>query len=69
MQQAVEFLLHDIEMVVFLTVLAEQIGLPIPAVPVLLAAGPSQQMDKRTCPFSPASLSPHVCWVLWFGLN
>jgi membrane protein DedA with SNARE-associated domain/rhodanese-related sulfurtransferase len=39
MQQALEFLLHHIEMVVFLTVLAEQIGLPIPAIPVLLAAG------------------------------
>jgi membrane protein DedA with SNARE-associated domain/rhodanese-related sulfurtransferase len=39
MQQALEFLLHNIEMVVFLTVLAEQAGLPIPAVPVLLAAG------------------------------
>jgi len=39
MQQALEFLLHHIEIVVFLTVLAEQIGLPIPAIPVLLAAG------------------------------
>ncbi len=39
MQQALDFLLSHIEMVVFLTVLAEQIGLPIPAVPVLLAAG------------------------------
>ena len=39
MQQAVEFLLHHIEMVVFVTVLAEQVGLPIPAIPVLLAAG------------------------------
>ena len=39
MQQALEFLLHHIEMVLFLTVLAEQIGLPIPAVPLLLAAG------------------------------
>ncbi|MDK2743364.1 MAG: VTT domain-containing protein [Nitrospira sp.] len=39
MQQALEFLLSHIEIVVFLTVLAEQIGLPIPAVPVLLAAG------------------------------
>lgn len=39
MQQALEFLLHHIEIVVFLTVLAEQIGIPIPAVPVLLAAG------------------------------
>src|SRR5262245_13855612 len=39
MQQALEFLLQHIEMVVFLTVLAEQIGFPIPAIPVLLAAG------------------------------
>ena len=39
MQEALEFLLRHIEMVVFLTVLAEQIGLPIPAIPVLLAAG------------------------------
>jgi membrane protein DedA with SNARE-associated domain/rhodanese-related sulfurtransferase len=39
LQQALEFLLHHIEVVVFLTVLAEQIGLPIPAMPVLLAAG------------------------------
>jgi membrane protein DedA with SNARE-associated domain len=39
MEQVLEFLLHHIELVVFLTVLAEQIGFPIPAVPVLLAAG------------------------------
>ena len=39
MQQILEFLAHHIEMVVFLTVLAEQVGVPIPAVPVLLAAG------------------------------
>src|SRR6478672_8605499 len=39
MQQALEFLLHHIEIVLFLTVLAEQIGVPIPAVPLLLAAG------------------------------
>ena len=39
MEQVLEYLLHHIELVVFLTVLAEQIGFPIPAVPVLLAAG------------------------------
>jgi membrane protein DedA with SNARE-associated domain/rhodanese-related sulfurtransferase len=39
MQETLEFLLRHIEMVLFLTVLAEQIGLPIPAIPVLLAAG------------------------------
>lgn len=39
MQEALEFLLRHIELVVFLTVLAEQAGLPIPAIPLLLAAG------------------------------
>ena len=39
MQQILEFLAHHIEMVMFLTVLAEQVGFPIPAIPVLLAAG------------------------------
>src|SRR5690242_15321348 len=39
MQEALDFLLSHIEIVVFLTVLAGQIGVPIPAIPVLLAAG------------------------------
>lgn len=39
MEQVLEFLLRHIEIVLFLTVLAEQIGLPLPAIPVLLAAG------------------------------
>jgi len=39
MQQALDFLLHHIEMVLFLTVLAEQAGVQLPAIPVLLAAG------------------------------
>jgi membrane protein DedA with SNARE-associated domain/rhodanese-related sulfurtransferase len=39
MPQALEFLLRHLEMVVFLIVLGEQIGFPIPAIPVLLAAG------------------------------
>ena len=39
MEQALEFLLRHIEMVVFFTVLAEQIGVPVPAIPLLLAAG------------------------------
>lgn len=39
MQQMLELLLHHLEIVVFLTILAEQVGLPIPAIPVLLAAG------------------------------
>jgi membrane protein DedA with SNARE-associated domain len=39
MQEGLDFLLRHIELVLFLTVLAEQIGLPIPAIPLLLAAG------------------------------
>ncbi|HTL62057.1 MAG TPA: DedA family protein/thiosulfate sulfurtransferase GlpE [Nitrospira sp.] len=39
MQQTFDFVLRHIELVLFLTVLAEQIGLPIPAIPLLLAAG------------------------------
>jgi len=39
MEQLLDYLLKHIEMVVFLTVFAEQIGLPLPAIPVLLAAG------------------------------
>lgn len=39
MQQALEFLLRHIELVVFGTVLAEQIGVPVPAIPILLGAG------------------------------
>jgi membrane protein DedA with SNARE-associated domain/rhodanese-related sulfurtransferase len=39
MHQTVEFLLRYGYIVLFGTVLAEQIGLPIPAVPVILAAG------------------------------
>ncbi|GAB4369277.1 MAG: DedA family protein/thiosulfate sulfurtransferase GlpE [Deltaproteobacteria bacterium] len=39
MDEAIRFLLHHGYIVLFLIVFAEQIGLPIPAVPVLLAAG------------------------------
>ena len=39
MNDAVEFLIRHGEAVVFAAVFAEQIGLPVPAVPVLLAAG------------------------------
>ncbi|MDE3165426.1 MAG: DedA family protein, partial [Acidobacteriota bacterium] len=39
MNQAIQFLLHYGYWVLFAVVLAEQIGLPIPAVPILLAIG------------------------------
>jgi membrane protein DedA with SNARE-associated domain len=39
MDQAAQFLIKQGYIVVFLLVLCEQLGLPIPAVPILLAAG------------------------------
>ncbi len=39
MNEAAEFLLHHGESVLFWVVFAEQIGLPIPAIPLLIAAG------------------------------
>jgi membrane protein DedA with SNARE-associated domain/rhodanese-related sulfurtransferase len=39
MNDLTQFLIHYGELVLFVVVLAEQVGLPIPAVPVLLAAG------------------------------
>ncbi len=39
MDDLTQFLIHYGELVLFVVVLAEQVGLPIPAVPVLLAAG------------------------------
>ena len=71
MQQALEFLLHHIEMVVFLTVLAEQIGLPIPAIPVLLAAG-AVAGDGQTSLIVITILSVAACLLgdmVWFELG
>jgi membrane protein DedA with SNARE-associated domain/rhodanese-related sulfurtransferase len=71
MQQALDFLLHHIEMVVFLAVLAEQIGLPIPAIPVLLAAG-AVAGDGQAYMTVLTSLSVTACLLgdmLWFELG
>src|SRR5690349_25034715 len=71
MQQAVEFLLHHIELVVFVTVLAEQIALPIPAIPVLLAAG-AVAADAHAYLSVLTSLSVAACLLgdmVWFELG
>ncbi len=71
MQQVVEFLLHHIEIVLFLTVLAEQIGLPIPAVPVLLAAG-AVAADGHAHLSVLIGFSVAACLLgdmVWFGLG
>jgi len=71
MHEALEFLLRHIEMVVFLTVLAEQIGFPIPAVPVLLAAG-AVAGDGQAALTVLTGLSVAACLLgdmVWFELG
>src|SRR3989442_14102593 len=53
--------------VIFGTVFAEQIGLPIPAIPVLLAAGALVGTDHLSAALAlalagPASLAPDTVW-------
>lgn len=71
MEQLLEYLLHHIELVVFLTVLAEQIGFPIPAVPVLLAAG-AVAGDGQASLSMLTGLSVAACLLgdmVWFELG
>src|SRR5262245_21967455 len=71
MQEALDFLLQHIEMVVFLTVLAEQIGLPLPAIPVLLAAG-AVAGDGQANLIVVTALSVAACLLgdmVWFELG
>jgi membrane protein DedA with SNARE-associated domain len=71
MEQVLEFLLHHIEMVVFFTVLAEQIGLPLPAIPVLLAAG-AVAGDGQASLTLVTALSVAACLLgdmVWFELG
>src|SRR4029078_582187 len=71
MQQALDFLLHHIELVLFLTVLAEQIGVPIPAIPLLLAAG-AVAGDGQASLIVLTALSVAACLLgdmVWFELG
>lgn len=71
MQQAFEFLLHHIELVLFLTVLGEQVGLPIPAIPVLLAAGAAAGAGQAHLTML-TSLSVAACLLgdmVWYELG
>lgn len=71
MEQVLEFLLRHIEMVVFFTVLAEQIGLPIPAIPVLLSAG-AVAGDGQASIIAVTALSFTACLLgdmVWFELG
>lgn len=71
MNDAVEFLIHHGEAVVFAAVLAEQIGLPVPAVPVLLAAGALAGAGKISLA-SAILLSLVACFagdLVWYELG
>lgn len=71
MQQALEFLLHHIELILFLTVLGEQIGLPIPGIPVLLAAGAAAGSGQADLPVL-TGLSVAACLLgdmVWYELG
>lgn len=71
MQEVLVFLLQHIEMVVFLTVLAEQIGLPTPAIPMLLGAGALAGNGEASLTVL-TSISVAACLLgdmLWFELG
>jgi membrane protein DedA with SNARE-associated domain/rhodanese-related sulfurtransferase len=71
MEQVLDFLLQHIEMVVFLTVFVEQIGLPLPAIPVLLAAG-AVAGDGQASVMLLTALSVAACLlgdIVWFELG
>jgi membrane protein DedA with SNARE-associated domain/rhodanese-related sulfurtransferase len=71
MQEGLDFLLRHIELVLFLTVLAEQIGLPIPAIPLLLAAG-AMPGEGQASFILLTALSVGACLLgdmLWFELG
>jgi membrane protein DedA with SNARE-associated domain/rhodanese-related sulfurtransferase len=71
MTQVVDFLIRNGEMIVFASVFAEQIGLPVPAVPVLLAAGALAGLGKMNLAFAVflAVLACLVGDVLWYELG
>ncbi len=69
MNESIEFLIRHGYAVVFGWVLAEQIGLPIPAVPILLAAGGLAGTGKLNLPFAlgvavVASLLSDTIWYV-----
>lgn len=71
MHTTLEFLSRNGYWVVFFTVLAEQLGLPLPAVPLLVAAGALAGVNKLA--FAPALLlAVAACLIadsLWFWLG
>ena len=71
MPLAFDFFLHFAYIILFLWVLAEQLGVPVPSLPLLLAAGTLTATHKLSLPLvcllpSPAVLSAirsGICWA------
>lgn len=71
MNETVKFLLHYGYLLVFVFVLAEQTGLPIPSTPMLIAAGALAGLGRLNLPLA-WSLAILACLIgdtLWFGLG
>ena len=71
MDDLTQFLIHYGELLLFVFVLAEQAGLPIPAVPVLLAAGALAGAGKLSLPLA-IVLALAACLLgdlLWYYLG
>jgi membrane protein DedA with SNARE-associated domain/rhodanese-related sulfurtransferase len=71
MNQIIEFLLHHGYSFIFAWVLAEQIGLPLPSAPVLLAAGALAGRQRMYLPVVIAVplLAATLCDTFWYILG
>ena len=71
MNEIVEFLVHHGYSVLFLWVLGEQAGLPIPSAPVLLAAGALAGTGRMNLPIvvATALIAATICDTLWYILG
>jgi membrane protein DedA with SNARE-associated domain/rhodanese-related sulfurtransferase len=71
MHEAMEFLLKHGYIVIFAAVLIEQIGLPAPAGPILIAAGALAGLHKLSLPavMALALVACLICDSLWFCLG
>ena len=71
MNQILEFLLRHGYSLLFAWVLAEQVGLPLPSAPVLLAAGALAGRGRMYLPIAVAMplLAATICDTLWYILG
>jgi membrane protein DedA with SNARE-associated domain/rhodanese-related sulfurtransferase len=71
MHSVMDFLLKHGYMVIFVAVFIEQIGLPVPSGPVLMAAGALVGFHRLSLPpvLALAAAASLLCDSLWFGLG